>query len=97
MLDVIDFLATTEGAQVSWLEVDDFGRVHADTLAAAIAENPADVALVTVMWANNEVGTVNPIRELAAVAKAHDIPFHTDAVQALGQLPVDFEPAAPTR
>jgi cysteine desulfurase len=75
---------------VSWLEVDDFGRVHADTLAAAIAENPADVALVTVMWANNEVGTINPVRELAEVAHVHGIPFHTDAVQAVGQVPVDF-------
>ncbi len=90
VLDVIEHLVTAEGAAVTWLEVDDFGRVHADTLAAAIAENPADVALVTVMWANNEVGTVNPIRELAEVARTHGIPFHTDAVQALGQLPVDF-------
>ena len=90
VLDVIDFLVATEGAEVSWLELDDFGRVHADTLAAAIAENPADVALVTVMWANNEVGTVNPIRELADVARGYGIPFHTDAVQALGQLPLDF-------
>ena len=90
VLDVVDFLVGTEGALVTWLEVDDFGRVHADTLAAAIAENPADVAVITVMWANNEVGTVNPIRELASVARCHGIPFHTDAVQALGQLPVDF-------
>ena len=90
VLDVVDFLVATEGAVVSWLEVDDFGRVHADTLAAAIAENPSDVAVISVMWANNEVGTVNPIRELADVAHAHGIPFHTDAVQALGQLPVDF-------
>jgi len=90
VLDVADFLVATEGALVTWLEVDDFGRVHADTLAAAIAEDPTDVALVTVMWANNEVGTVNPVRELAAVARGHGIPFHTDAVQALGQLPVDF-------
>ena len=88
--DTVEFLAATEGAKVSWLEVDDFGRVHADTLAAAIGENPTDVAVVTVMWANNEVGTVNPIRELADVARAHAIPFHTDAVQALGQLPLDF-------
>jgi cysteine desulfurase len=90
VLDVVEHLVTHEGAAVTWLEVDDFGRVHADTLAAAIAENPAEVALVTVMWANNEVGTVNPIRELAEVAHTHGIPFHTDAVQALGQLPVDF-------
>ncbi len=90
VLDVVEHLVAAEGAAVTWLEVDDFGRVHADTLAAAIAENPDDVALVTVMWANNEVGTVNPVRELAEVAHTHGIPFHTDAVQALGQLPVDF-------
>ncbi len=90
VLDTVEFLVAEEGASVTWLEVDDFGRVHADTLAAAIAENPLDVAVISVMWANNEVGTVNPIRELAAVARGHGIPFHTDAVQALGQLPVDF-------
>ncbi len=90
VLDTVEFLVEQEGATVSWLEVDDFGRVHADTLAAAIAENPSDVAVISVMWANNEVGTVNPIRELAAVARGYGIPFHTDAVQALGQLPVDF-------
>jgi cysteine desulfurase len=90
VLDTVEFLVEQEGASVSWLEVDDFGRVHADTLAAAIAENPSDVAVISVMWANNEVGTVNPIRELAAVARGYGIPFHTDAVQALGQLPVDF-------
>ena len=48
------------------------------------------MALVSVMWANNEVGTVNPIRELAAVAHAYGVPLHTDAVQAVGILPVDF-------
>ena len=78
---MVDFLVATEGALVSWLEVDDFGRVHADTLAAAIAENPADVAVVTVMWANNEVGTVNPIRELAEVAQRarHPVPHRRGA------------------
>ncbi len=90
VIDVLEYLEANEGARIGWLEVDDYGRVHADTLAAAIAENPADVALVTVMWANNEVGTINPIRELATVAHAHGIPLHTDAVQALGQVPVDF-------
>ena len=90
VLDMLEHLEANAGAVIGWLEVDDYGRVHADTLAAAIAENPQDVALVTVMWANNEVGTVNPIRELAAVAHAHGIPLHTDAVQALGQLPLDF-------
>jgi cysteine desulfurase len=90
VLDLIEHLVAVEGADVSWLEVDDFGRVHADTLSAAISEDPDDVALVTVMWANNEVGTVNPIRELADVSHARGIPLHTDAVQAIGQLDVDF-------
>jgi len=90
VIDAAQWLADHEGAEVTWLEVDGFGRVHADTLAAAIAENPDDVALVSVMWANNEVGTVNPIRELAEVAARHGIPLHTDAVQAVGTLQVDF-------
>ncbi len=90
VLDTVEHLAAREGAEIGWLEVDDFGRVHADTLAAAIAEDPQTVAVVSVMWANNEVGTVNPIRELAAVAHAAGVPLHTDAVQAVGQVPLDF-------
>jgi cysteine desulfurase len=90
VLDTVEYLAGTEGATIGWLEVDDYGRVHADTLAAAIVEDPADVALVSVMWANNEVGTVNPIRELADVAHRYGIPLHTDAVQAVGAVPVGF-------
>ena len=98
VLDVVEHLVAAEGAAVTWLEVDDFGRVHADTLAAAIAENPADVALVTVMWANNEVGTVNPIRELAEVAARprHPVPHRrrAGARPAAGRLRAT---AAPTR
>ncbi|WP_344801344.1 cysteine desulfurase family protein, partial [Actinokineospora diospyrosa] len=90
VLDAALWLAEHDGAEVTLLEVDDFGRVHEDTLRAAIAENPDDIALVSVMWANNEVGTVNPVRELASTCAAHGIPFHTDAVQAVGVLPVDF-------
>jgi cysteine desulfurase len=72
---------------VGWLEVDRVGRVLPDVLADALSD---DVGLVTVMWANNEVGTVNPIRELAEVAAARGVSLHTDAVQAVGSLPVDF-------
>lgn len=90
VLDCAEALHTAGDAEIGWLEVDDFGRVHADTLAAAINDDPDSVALVSVMWANNEVGTVNPIRELAAVAHARGIPLHTDAVQAFGSLPLDF-------
>jgi cysteine desulfurase len=90
VLDATGWLAVHEGAEVTLLPVDETGRVLPETLAAALAEHGDDTALVTVMWANNEVGTVQPIAELAAIARAHRVPFHTDAVQAVGQLPVDF-------
>jgi cysteine desulfurase len=90
VLDAAEWLAEHEDAEVALLEVDGFGRVHEDTLRAAIAGDPDSVALVSVMWANNEVGTVNPVRELATLCAAQGIPFHTDAVQAVGAVPVDF-------
>jgi cysteine desulfurase len=90
VLDAAHWLEEHEGAEVTFLEVDAFGRVHQDTLRAAIAEDPDSVALVSVMWANNEVGTVNPVRELASTCAEHGIPFHTDAVQAVGAIPVNF-------
>ncbi|GAA0473324.1 cysteine desulfurase family protein [Streptomyces sp. NPDC046215] len=90
VLDAVHWLAEHEGATVEYLPVDSVGRVHADTLREAIARNPDDVALATVMWANNEIGTVMPVRELADAAAAFGIPLHADAVQAFGQLDVDF-------
>ena len=90
VLDSARWLAEHEGAQVEVLPVDRDGRVQPETLAAALADDPGSAAVVSVMWANNEVGTVNPIRELAAVAHRHGVPIHTDAVQAVGILPVDF-------
>jgi cysteine desulfurase len=90
VLDSAEWLATHEDAVVELLEVDAAGRVRPDTLRASLARDPGTVALVSVMWANNEVGTVNPIRELAAVAHEFGVPLHTDAVQAVGILPVDF-------
>ena len=90
VLDAAEHLAAAEGAELGWIEIDRSGRVGPEALAAAIGADPAAVAVVSVMWANNEIGTVNPIRELAQVSRANGIPLHTDAVQALGQLPVDF-------
>ncbi|WP_052847980.1 cysteine desulfurase family protein [Streptomyces avicenniae] len=90
VLDPLQWLADHQGATVEWLPVDAHGRVHPDALRAALADDPGDVALVTVMWANNEIGTVQPVAELAAVAAEHGIPLHSDAVQATGQLGVDF-------
>jgi len=90
VMDCVDFLEAHEGAKVSWLEVDHLGRVHPETVRMAIEADPESVALVSVMWANNEVGTVQPIAEIAAVAHEFDIPVHSDAVQAAGQIEVDF-------
>ena len=90
VMDSALWLAEHEGAQVEWLPVDAVGRVRPEVLRAAIARDPDSVALVSVMWANNEVGTVQPVVALAEIAHEHGIPIHSDAVQAVGQLPVDF-------
>ncbi len=90
VLDSAGWLGEHQGADVQYLPVDAVGRVQPATLRRALEQDPGSVAVVAVMWANNEVGTVQPIAELAAVAHEHGIPFHSDAVQAIGQLPVDF-------
>ncbi|MEU8899529.1 cysteine desulfurase family protein [Nocardia sp. NPDC048505] len=90
VLDAIEWLEQHEGAQVTWLPVDADGVVAPRVLRDALAEHADDVALVTVMWANNEVGTIQPIAELAAVAQEFGVPMHSDAVQAAAQLPIDF-------
>ncbi|MGO9219223.1 MAG: cysteine desulfurase family protein [Streptosporangiaceae bacterium] len=90
VLDSVHWLAGHEDAEEHWLPVDETGVLHPAALAEAIGDDPDGVALVTVMWANNEVGAIQPITALAALAREHGIPFHTDAVQAAGQLPVGF-------
>jgi cysteine desulfurase len=90
VLDAVQWLEEHAEAEVTWLDVDEYGRVLPETLRKAIEQDPADVALVTAMWANNEVGTVNPMPELAEICAEHEIPLHTDAVQAVGGVPIDF-------
>jgi cysteine desulfurase len=90
VLDAVHWLGEHEGATVEYLPVDTYGRVHPEALREALARNPQDVALATVMWANNEIGTLFPVTELAEVAREFDVPLHADAVQAFGQVPVDF-------
>ena len=90
VLDAADWLAEHQGAQVTVLPVDDTALVAPVALRAAIAADPGSVALVSIMWANNEVGTVQPISELAEVAAEFDVPLHSDAVQAVSGVPVDF-------
>ena len=90
VLDALHWLAREEDAEVVLVGVDGHGRLDVEAFRAAVEVDPDAVALVSVMWANNEVGTVQPLGEVVEIAHAHGIPVHTDAVQAVGQLPVDF-------
>jgi cysteine desulfurase len=90
VLDPAVWLAQHEGAELEWLPVDELGRVRPEDVRAAIEQDPESVSFVTLMMANNEVGTLQPVQDVAALARSHDIPVHTDAVQAVGQVPVDF-------
>ena len=76
------------GAEVTRLPVDGYGLVDPDDVRRAIRPS---TAIITIMHANNEVGTIQPISEIAAIAREHDVPFHTDAAQTVGKIPVDVE------
>src|SRR4051794_2637603 len=90
VLDPLTWLRDAEGVELELLPVDDKGRLVLDALREAVERDPATVSLITAMWANNEVGTLQPVEEVVAIAAEHGIPVHTDAVQAVGAVPVDF-------
>ena len=77
-----------EGYTVTYLPVDEFGKVDTATVEAAITP---ETILISVMYANNEIGTIMPIREIGAIARKHGVLFHTDAVQAAGHIPIDVK------
>jgi cysteine desulfurase len=89
VLDSVEWLAKHDGAEITWLRVEPTGRVTPDALAEALGDG-GDVAVASVMWANNEIGAVSDVAALAEVAHAVGVPLHTDAVQAVGQVPLDF-------
>lgn len=90
VLDTAEWLGKSEGADVELLPVDSSGRLDVGALNEALSRDPKSVALVSVMWANNEVGTLQPVRAIVAAAAQHGVPVHADAVQAVGAVPVDF-------
>lgn len=90
VLDPVEWLGKHEGADVVWARVDSRGCVDVAAIDEFVQAHADRTALVTVMWANNEVGTVQPVHEIARICKEAGVPFHTDAVQALGQLPMDL-------
>lgn len=89
VLDPAEWLDTDDDFDVTWIQPDSFGRITPDLLREALGNDPSDVAVISVMLANNEVGTVNDIAALASVAKEFGICFHTDAVQAPAWIKVD--------
>jgi len=93
VMDTVEWLEKHEGAHIVWLPVDAEGKVMLDVIKHEIEREPESVALITVMWANNEVGTIQPVRDVVELAKPHGIPVHSDAVQAFGSVPVDFRAA----
>lgn len=93
-LDTVEWLAQHENATVEWIALDAMGRVDLASLDAAIQKNPLDIALVSMIMANNEVGTVQPVAEVAALAATYGIPVHVDAVAAFGYIPVNFRALA---
>ena len=90
VLDSCRTLERAGKATVTYLPVDKFGMVDPDAVRKAITDK---TVLITIMWANNEIGTIHPIAEIGRIAKEKGVIFHTDAVQAVGKVPVDFEQA----
>lgn len=88
ILHTCEYLEKTRGFEISYIDVDENGLLKMDQLKAAIRP---DTILISVMFANNEIGTIQPIREIGAIAKEHGILFHTDAVQAFGQIPIHVD------
>lgn len=90
VLDPAQWLARSQGAVLEEIPVDANGVVDVEALRALITQDPSGVALISVMWANNEVGSLQPIDEVVAIAREFGIPVHSDAVQALGSEPLRF-------
>lgn len=88
ILHTCEYLEKERGAKVTYVGVDENGVVNLDELEAAITP---ETILISVMAANNEIGTIQPIKEIGRIAKEHNILFHTDAVQAFGQIPINVE------
>ncbi|CAH0145006.1 IscS-like cysteine desulfurase [Arthrobacter sp. Bi83] len=91
VLDTVEWLERHEGAEVAWLPVDSDGVLDLEAFEAELLRDPQSVALLTVMWANNEVGTVQPIQRVVELSHRAGVPVHSDAVQAFGSVPLDFK------
>ncbi|WP_430645395.1 cysteine desulfurase family protein [Agromyces sp. GXS1127] len=89
-IDTVEWLGQTAGAEVVELPLDEVGRLPVDALAAELARDAPSVALVTMLWANNEVGTIEPVLEVAELCARAGVPFHVDAIAAYGHVAIDL-------
>jgi cysteine desulfurase len=90
VLDVINWLVDSQNAELYLIPSDNQGVLDIAALESYLEQNASRVALVSVMWANNEIGVIHPISEITKIAKSYKIPVHSDAIAALGHIPVDF-------
>lgn len=90
-IDPVEWLESAEGAEAVWAPVDQHGVVDLAWLEVFIAENSDSIALISLMWVNNETGLITPITQVASIAAKHGIPVHSDAVAAFGHVPISFK------
>ena len=90
VLDAVNWLVSDQGAEAHFVPMDQDGVLDLTDLSKVLSERANEIALISLMWANNEIGVVHPISQIAEMAKSHSIPVHSDAIAALGHIPVNF-------
>jgi cysteine desulfurase len=91
VLDAVNWLVAEQGAEAYFVAMNQAGELDLEDLARVLEERAEQVALVSLMWANNEIGVLHPIKNITALASKHSIPVHSDAIAALGHTPVNFK------
>lgn len=91
VLDAVNWLVSEQGAEVHFVPLDENGILDLANLAQVLEQRSEQIAFVSLMWANNEIGVVNPISKITALANKYSIPVHADAIAALGHIPVNFK------
>ena len=90
-VEPVEYLETSEGAEAVWAPVSSTGEIDLDWLANFLAENASKVALISLMWVNNETGLITPIEQITQLAQHYKVPVHSDAVAAFGHVPISFK------
>ena len=90
VLDSVNWLVTEQGAEAHFVSMNDDGVLDLEELSDVLEKRSDQIALVSLMWANNEIGVVHPIKKITKLARAHALPVHSDAIAALGHIPVNF-------